>query len=367
MAASEDLKRINDELHTKIKQLSDEIVKLKTDNQMKDSIIKSLEKELESVLKLTSSSKQKRTQPPEKEKEKVLASRGVIGIIGAGKMGTQLASLLSLKRYEIVIIDRQKAALQKSKAMHHTICNSYFEQKLVSKHDIKSAKISFCESLSDVSKYSDSMRFIIDTSHDQYKRQVLAQTVKHINKKCIIITNSTKKCLTEVASYIAADYRPNLIGINLLWFELWMQCNECIEIMPSWTTSIETINKCKDLVSRDLNRACIVLQDSCSFVSNRLFAVYVNEAFHILAAKLCSARDLDQIQTLSLREGHSAGPFALADKIGLNVIKEILDELHREYGEQKYVASTLLKQYVRSGKWGQNLGVGVYSYKKGKK
>ena len=100
-----------------------------------------------------------------------------------------------------------------------------------------------------------------------------------------------------------------------------MQCNKCIEIIPSWTTSIETINKCKELISRDLNRACIVLQDSCSFVSNRLLAVYVNEAFHILATKLCSAKDLDTIQTLSLTQ--SVGPFALADKIGLNVIKEI--------------------------------------------
>ena len=428
----EDLKRINKELQAEIKQLTKQIDELKSDNEVKDEIIKSLEFQLENVLKLTSS-KQNKTQnkhdndsnnktlhqnkqsPPKQVKqviqgngikgnglsignnghnEKIInknkienvseleekkesqqplksspiasKSRGIIGIIGAGTIGSQLAASLSFKKYKIILIDSTKSTLEKSKKVHRQICDSYLHQNFITKQDIDSAKIVYCNEIDDLKKYHDTMHTVIDTLHDGQKKHVLQRLAKLINDKCMIITSSKQKCITEISSClypIAPNKRENVIGINLLWFEQSMTQNKCIEIIPSWNTSLSIIEKCKKLVANDLGKQYVVINDQCGFISNRLMAVYLNEAFTILENKVASAEDIDKVQVLINHQMMgNIGPFAMADKIGLYAVIQILDELYREYGLQKYVANSMLKQYVRSGKYGRNSGVGVYSY-----
>eukprot|EP01083_Nonionella_stella_P080066 219816_1 len=390
----EELKQMNKRLQAKIKQLTNQVVELKSDNQTKDEMVSSLEKELESVLKLSSLKRPPKSvlKPPktllqnakpspnkkqsvvipseEKKEEPKPKPRGVIGIIGAAQMGVQLATLLSLKGYKVIVVDRQKALLDKASNINKSICASYLQQHLASKKDIDNAQIIYCELLRDLSKYSSSIQFVIDTAHDAYKKQVLQEVAKYMNKQCVIITHTTKKSITELSSYIGKvtpHLQGNLIGINLLYFELSLQNNKCIEIMPSWNTSNDIVERCKQLVRKDLDRDCVVLQDSCCFVSNRLYAVYLNEAFHVLSSKISDAAQMDKIQRFAMANMGNMGPFAMADRIGLDVIVNILDELYREYGLQRYVPHPMLKQYIRCGKWGRKSGVGVYSYKKQKK
>lgn len=389
---------------------------MKSENDVKDQVIKSLEFQLESILELTSSKqndqkpetlhqtkkqssskpiqgnghhsvkpnekpkqeieekKQSEAQASKSSKPKALKpkSRGIIGIIGGGTIGTQLAALLSFKKYKIVLIDGMKSMLEKSKKIHRQICDSYLQQNIITKQDIDAIKIVYSDNMDDFKKYHDSMHTVIDTSHDYHKKLVIQKLIKLIDSKCVIITTSKQKCITEISSYlhkIAPNFRENLIGINLLWFELSMIHNKCIEIIPSWNTSHSVIEKCKKLVSNDLGKEYIVIQDHVGFVSNRLMAVQLNEAFTILENKIASTKDIDKIQRM-MNDGMknlNVGPFAIADKIGLDTIVQILDELYREYGQQKYVANSMLKQYVRAGKFGRKSGVGVYSYNVKKK
>eukprot|EP01083_Nonionella_stella_P273241 926845_1 len=130
--ANEELKRVNRELKEKIKQLTTQVTQLKDELVVKNDAINSMAKDLETAIKaaqmkpaLHQNIKPKPKPKPAKQEEKkeeiinkkrvikpkdkpTNKSRGMIGIIGAGIIGAQLATLLSLKKYIIIMIDRQK-------------------------------------------------------------------------------------------------------------------------------------------------------------------------------------------------------------------------------------------------------------------
>ena len=56
------------------------------------------------------------------------------------------------------------------------------------------------------------------------------------------------------------------------------------------------------------------------------------------------------------------GPLELADLIGLDTVLAIADVLHRDIGDDKYRAPTLLRNLVAAGWLGSKTGRGFYTY-----
>jgi 3-hydroxybutyryl-CoA dehydrogenase len=56
------------------------------------------------------------------------------------------------------------------------------------------------------------------------------------------------------------------------------------------------------------------------------------------------------------------GPLELSDLIGLDTVLAIADVLHREIGDDKYRAPTLLRNLVAAGWLGKKTRRGFYAY-----
>ncbi len=61
------------------------------------------------------------------------------------------------------------------------------------------------------------------------------------------------------------------------------------------------------------------------------------------------------------------GPLELADLIGLDTVLFIAEVLHRDFGDSKYRAPTMLKNLVSAGWVGRKSGRGFYRYEGGQK
>ena len=88
----------------------------------------------------------------------------------------------------------------------------------------------------------------------------------------------------------------------------------------------------------------------------------VVEAVFVLEAGLGTPHDIDHAAKLGLN--HPMGPLELSDFIGLDTVLAIADVLHREFGDDKYRAPVLLRNYVAAGWLGRKSGRGFYDYSK---
>ena len=75
---------------------------------------------------------------------------------------------------------------------------------------------------------------------------------------------------------------------------------------------------------------------------------------------VADAEDIDSVAKLGLN--HPMGPLELADFIGLDVCNDVLQVMHREFGDPKYRPCPLLVQMVRAGRLGRKSGRGFYEY-----
>lgn len=104
-------------------------------------------------------------------------------------------------------------------------------------------------------------------------------------------------------------------------------------------------------------------KDTPGFIVNRLLVPYMAEAVRMLERGDASSRDIDV--AMKLGAGYPMGPFELADYVGLDTTKFILDGWSKNYPDNPlFKPISLINQKVSEGKLGMKSGEGFYKYEK---
>ena len=82
-------------------------------------------------------------------------------------------------------------------------------------------------------------------------------------------------------------------------------------------------------------------------ILNRILVLLINEAIDAVFLNIASAKDVDLAMTKGVN--YPKGLLMWANEIGLGKVLNDLDHLHKEYGDDKYRASVLLRRMVREG------------------
>jgi 3-hydroxybutyryl-CoA dehydrogenase len=134
-----------------------------------------------------------------------------------------------------------------------------------------------------------------------------------------------------------------------------------VEVIRALQTSDETYAATLQLAAT-MNKTVVTAKDAPGFIVNRILIPLLNEACFALQEGVGTAADIDTGVKLGLN--HPMGPLELADLIGLDTVMAIADVLHREIGDDKYRAATILRTHVAAGWLGRKSGRGFYSYEK---
>src|SRR5438132_8035154 len=134
---------------------------------------------------------------------------------------------------------------------------------------------------------------------------------------------------------------------------------QLVEIIRARDTSDETADAVTQL-ARDLGKTPAVANDVPGFVSNRILMPFINEAVWALQDGVAEAEAIDTIAQLGF--AHPLGPLALADLIGLDTCRAIMEVLEEGLGDDRYSPCPRLRELVGVGKLGRKSGSGFYEY-----
>ena len=93
-------------------------------------------------------------------------------------------------------------------------------------------------------------------------------------------------------------------------------------------------------------------------IRDSLGVVLGNEAIRMLADGVASASDIDTAMRLGYK--HPMGPLELTDLVGLDVRRDILNNLAEAFNDESYRPHPLLNKLVEAGELGKKSGKGFY-------
>jgi len=279
----------------------------------------------------------------------------MIGVIGAGTIGTGVAQSLSQAEHKVVLVDTSADALERARA---EIRRAVRFQRLVAPdlpvHEPAEVldRITFTRDLEELAAAG----VVIENVSERWsaKESVYRALDRICEPASVFVVNTSCFPITEVAALPA---RPaQVVGVH---FMNPVPLKPVVELIPGWHTAPATIEAVQSLLA-SMGKRSIAVKDSPGFVSNRVLMLTVNEAVFCRAEGIASAEAIDDLFRGCF--GHEMGPLETADLIGVDTILHSLEVLHERFGDSKYRPCPLLRTMVSAGLLGRKSGEGFHHY-----
>ena len=279
-----------------------------------------------------------------------------VGVIGGGLMGSGITEVAARAGLDVVVIeispDAAKAAAGKVEASL---------RKAEARGKIDAAEVT---AVLDRIRFETDLETLADrdlvveaaSEHEETKLELFRKIGQILTKDDAILASNTSS-IPIVKLGAVSGRAPHVMGVHFFNPAPVMQL---VELIPSLTTSDETLVRMRSWVTETLGKKPIDATDRAGFVVNSLLVPYLLSAIRMYEAGYASAADIDRGMVLGC--GHPMGPLALSDLIGLDTIKAIGESMYDEFKEPLYSPPPLLGRMVDAGLLGQKSGHGFYPY-----
>ena len=278
----------------------------------------------------------------------------VLGVIGAGQMGSGIAQVAAACGLTVVMNDIKDEFVERGFSAIEKSLSRLVKKEKISEAEQKEilGRIEGSTSLEDMIRAD----YVVEaaTENEGLKLKIFEDLDRLSKPEAILASNTSSISITRIA---AATNRPEkVIGMH---FMNPVPLMKLVEIINGLATDEETARITEDLAVQ-MGKTPVPANDFPGFVANRILMPMINEAVFALYEGVGEAADIDQIMKLGMN--HPIGPLALADLIGLDTCLAILEVLHKGLGDSKYRACPLLRKYVDAGWLGRKTGRGFYAY-----
>ncbi len=285
-----------------------------------------------------------------------LDKNSVIGVVGAGTMGTGIAQIASTFNHTVYIYDAYPEQLKKSEESLVKILQRQVEKKRMSQDKVDGilSRIHFVDHLSDFKECGIVIEAIIEDL--QTKKDQFARLEAIVPKTCILATNTSS---LSIASISAALKKPGrFLGVHFFNPAPLMKL---VEIIPGIPTEQSTVDAARSLID-EWEKVTVLAKDTPGFIVNRVARPFYGEALRIYEEGIADAATIDW----AMKElgGFRMGPFELMDLIGHDVNYKVTETVFKEfYYDPRFKPSFAQKRLVEAGRLGKKSGLGFYDYR----
>jgi 3-hydroxybutyryl-CoA dehydrogenase len=274
-------------------------------------------------------------------------------VVGAGTMGSGIAQVVAQAGIQTTLTDADTASLERGLAGITSRWERLTKSGRYSAPDVAGfhAKLS-PGTIADATSADLVIEAIVEKLEP--KSSLFEELAAIAPSQAILASNTSSISISTLGR---ASGRPDRF-LGLHFFNP-VPALPLVEIVRGMETSDQTLATSVRFVEA-IRKTPIVVRDSPGFVANRILLPMINEAIFALQDGVAPPTSIDEVMKLGM--SHPMGPLALADLIGLDICLDILETLHRDFGDDKYRPAPLLRRMVGARKLGRKTGQGFYEY-----
>ena len=264
------------------------------------------------------------------------------GVVGAGLMGAEIALVFALGGADVLLNDRDSAALEAALSRLATLTDKGVARGFYSADDREQA-LARIRPAPDIADFAD-RDWVTEAVFEslEVKTSVLAAIGTICSDDCVIASNTSTIPISTLAAALRPACRPNFLGTH--YFSP-VSRMPLVEVIPGFDTHPRIVDQVTATLTA-IGKSPIAVKDVPGFAVNRLLHAMLIEAVKLVEDGVATPADLDLACKLGL--GHPVGPFALMDAVSSGLCLQVQEILHDAYGE-RFRPPALLKQRVAAG------------------
>jgi 3-hydroxybutyryl-CoA dehydrogenase len=276
-----------------------------------------------------------------------------IGIIGEGKMGTNLLYYLLDMDFNLTWICSPVADLEKLRRNFSKRLGRSLEAGIIDEKRFQSImeRIKISDSLEDVA----SCELIIEavTEDPEIKKQLFLKLDRIAPPACILTSNSSS---INPSSLIPSENRKDKFAGLHFFYPIALK--DIVEVILVPETSKETLKQLTGFL-KSIRRRFLLLEEKNSFILNRIFLQFQNDAFLLVNEKKASLQQIDRIVK---EHFFPMGVFEFFDSVGLDIMLASVKNYSKDDPSEAQYHPLIgqLQDLVSKGKLGTKTKGGFY-------
>lgn len=284
-----------------------------------------------------------------------MAAARIIGVVGAGTMGSGIAQLGAQSGAQTLLYDPVEGAADAgAQRAREGIGKLAAKGRLDGDADEIGGRLGVVATLGGLAD----CELIVEAAPErlELKHELVAQLAA-VAPQAVLASNTSSIPITAIAR-VAPD-PSRVVGMHFFNPAPLMAL---VEVIAGLESGDEALGLARD-TGAAMGRRVIDATDGPGFLVNRCSRPFGLEALRLLQERIA---DLETIDAIVRAAGFRMGPFELQDLVGIDTGFEVAQSFHAlSFGEPRWRPSPLSAQMVAAGRLGRKAGRGWYAYENG--
>jgi 3-hydroxybutyryl-CoA dehydrogenase len=279
----------------------------------------------------------------------------VIGVLGAGTMGSGIAQLACRSGASTLLHDPIPQALERGLQRARDGLQKEAARGRLTEDEAQAAAERL-QAVDDLAAFAQCELVIEAVPERLDLKHVLYRQLSEITgEQCVLATNTSSLLVTAIAA--GASNPERVVGMHFFNPAPVMRLLEVVAGVESSSEALALATA----TGEAMGKTVIVAKDGPGFIVNRCNRPFGLEALRMLGQQIADIETIDRI--VRVEGGFRMGPFELMDLVGIDTGLEISKSFYEQsFYEPRWQPSPITARYVAAGLHGRKTGRGYYDY-----